>query len=272
MKKIARFFGVAASLLCACGGDVEQSPFVQFSLHQSGPITVRFGYVPGTETMIPLAIDGWAEGKPPVPIADFMCGNVGELFPNRACNIPRMIADMYRLEAQPPGGSYDDARIWQLAESMPGALTDARVVVVDGFPSFDPQLCKIDASCTLGRTTAKQNGRAAIAIFLPNLLTRAMSLRGGYPLSLYLGVMFAEIVTHELGHGAGLVNRDVGMVTPHEDTPGGTHCDNHSCIMASDPTLRTPPMWAAQRLALGPSADNGFDEHCVKDIRTASTY
>lgn len=36
---------------------------------------------------------------------------------------------------------------------------------------------------------------------------------------------------HEMGHALGLVNNGVPMVTPHQDTDHGAHCNNPDCVM-----------------------------------------
>lgn len=254
-----------------CGGSLEQSPFVKFALHSPEPIVVRIGYVPGIDTP-PMMIEGWAKDQAPIPVADYVCNNIQKLFPHKTCIVPRTLDEMYPLTSLPSDKVYDDVKIWELAESMPGAITDTRIVVVDGYPALDPKPCQNNKSCILGRTTPKQEGRPAIALFLPNILSRATYLHGGYPLSLYAGYMFATLLVHEFGHGAGLVNLDVTMSFPHEDATMGNHCDNDSCVMAPDPLNRSALTWAKQRMTDGAAADSGFDENCIQDIRTASTY
>lgn len=254
----------AALLSTACG----QSAFIEHALGGTEPIVVKIGYMPNAATL-PTTIGDWADGQAPVPIADFVCNNIAALFPNRPCVAPRTIDQMYRLQNPFPDNVYDRDEMRALGASIPGAESDLRVIVLDGKPSFDQGSCDPGTVCVLGHTTPKQEGQRVIALFFPNIMTRADYLRGGYPLSFYLGYFFAATLTHEIGHGSGLVDNDVPMVVPHEDK-NGHHCNNPSCIMAPDPINRLPSDWAQKRIMLGAAADNGFDDKCIQDIRSAS--
>lgn len=73
------------------------------------------------------------------------------------------------------------------------------------------------ASGTLGIALVQER---IIVIFSPEIVTTAAPT-------------FTEQTTtlHELGHGMGLVNNGVDMVTAHQSVEHGHHCDNPLCIM-----------------------------------------
>jgi hypothetical protein len=79
-------------------------------------------------------------------------------------------------------------------------------------------------------------------------------------------VRFVEQATiiHELGHAFGLTNNGVPMVTPHQDTEHGAHCDDDACVMyylnegASDATA-----FVTERVLGGDSIL--FDANCLAD-------
>ena len=82
------------------------------------------------------------------------------------------------------------------------------------------------------------------------------------------GRRFGEQATliHEVGHALGLVNSELTMQSPHQDSEHGAHCDEEECVM----------FWANE----GPSELIGFvqndlasgktllfDANCISDVR-----
>ena len=71
----------------------------------------------------------------------------------------------------------------------------------------------------------------------------------------------APVIVHEAGHLLGLVNNGTNMVTPHQDTAHGHHCDNEDCLM----------YWAAETdvgisdMLLGGNKPD-FDAECRDDM------
>jgi hypothetical protein len=76
----------------------------------------------------------------------------------------------------------------------------------------------------------------------------------------------ASTLVHELGHALGLVNRDVLMVTPHEDTQHSGHCMNPLCVMFWE-LERSPPAGLQGMAADFPPLD--YDDACKRDLTGA---
>jgi hypothetical protein len=76
----------------------------------------------------------------------------------------------------------------------------------------------------------------------------------------------ASTLVHELGHALGLVNRDVLMVVPHEDTQHPGHCMSPLCVMFWE-LERGPPVGLQGLSADFPPID--YDDACKHDLIAA---
>lgn len=76
-----------------------------------------------------------------------------------------------------------------------------------------------------------------------------------------LELLETSVTNHEFGHILGLVANHIDMVTPHQDSQNGHHCDNEDCLM----------YWAVETgdfvsNLVGMSAAPGLDKNCLDDI------
>jgi len=71
------------------------------------------------------------------------------------------------------------------------------------------------------------------------------------------------VMEHEFGHILGLVNNGTTMVTSHQDTPHGNHCDNRNCLMYYN--TETSDMLAN----LTGNSLPALDANCLNDLKAA---
>ncbi len=73
-------------------------------------------------------------------------------------------------------------------------------------------------------------------------------------------------IIHEMGHALGLVNNGLPLITSHQDSAHGTHCDNPKCVMYwSNEGQSSLQNFADQ--SIKNQSTVMFDDACLKDSR-----
>lgn len=99
-------------------------------------------------------------------------------------------------------------------------------------------------------------GTSSMAIFEKTI--RDFSGNIGQPATTTLET---AVIHHEFGHTLGLVNNGTKMVSGHQDSPNGAHCNNKNCLMYF--ATETSDIVGA---LLGGSVPN-LDDNCISDLR-----
>jgi hypothetical protein len=108
-----------------------------------------------------------------------------------------------------------------------------------------------------------------IAIFAETLasVSAAIQVPPALAEKLYRLVELA-VLTHEVGHQLGLVNRGLAMQSAHEEPDPGhaRHCVDEACVMYWGVGAENVGEIIRQRLVQGEEASLGFDDACLADI------
>lgn len=74
-------------------------------------------------------------------------------------------------------------------------------------------------------------------------------------------ILETTVINHEFGHILGLVNNHLSMVSNHQDTDHGHHCDNQDCLM-----YYTAETGDELSNLIGLSSAPGLDQNCLNDV------
>lgn len=270
MRNILFLSCLLVGLLGACGP--QNKLFLRHALSTSQPIVFRVGYVPGAEPQLTTKV-GEGGVAYSVTVREFICNNVRALLPGRACLFPEKLSEMRTLVPVSQNGYYTQRQIVTMARQLPGAPTDARIVILNGLLApKEITWCPTKRSCIMGLTTRVWGQPDVIAIFLPVITDLVVRNTDGFDKRLLTFYLFADLMVHEIGHLLGLVRGGVATITRHEDPQGPrNHCGNPQCVMKEGrDSYQSVRVWGRVRAKQGASADIVFGKECLWDVWAAS--
>jgi hypothetical protein len=269
MKNALPLLWLLVGLFGACGP--ENKLFLRHALHTSKPIVFQVGYVFGVE--LPLATlvgEGGAARR--ITVREFVCNNVQALLSERECLFPEKLSEMQPLIPVSHNGYYTQHQIVAMTRQLPGAPTDARIVILNGrLAPKEITWCPTKKSCIMGLTTRVWGQPDVIAVFLPVLTDLVARNTDGFDKQLLAFYLFGDLIVHETGHLLGLVRGGVAAITEHEDPRGPrNHCGNPQCVMKEGRnSYQSVRVWGRVRAKQGASADIVFGKECLWDVWSA---
>jgi hypothetical protein len=241
-----------------CSSNAQPSPTEVLS-SQFTAVTVQIAYVAGAEPYtdsFPVFGDLFRITR--VNLARLFVGT------NHTLTVPSSLDQMQRIDS-PGRTSYVDEDILVVASKhrplAPPKTATYYVVFLDGIYGPDPT--------SIGATV---HDTGVIAMFKP-VLQKSFETHTAMPTAdqtWYPRFIEQLMLSHELGHAVGLVNRGIPMRMTHEDQSHPNHCTNASCLMYWSPdALGNGPMRQAPTQPVADDALMFFGPECLADMSDA---
>lgn len=200
------------------GGGGQPTPAELFGAATS-VVRLEVDYAPGAEPYTGAAGlfgDTWALSE----------ANLGRLFQGKTLELPHTLVEMQALDDVDDGGdgAFTIDEILAIAdahrdEPSSGDLATFYGLWLDGMYADGAGAQDGVLGVSLGNT-------GVIAMFKP-----VIASTGSIAFPNLERFVEQTVLIHELGHGAGLTNNGIPMLSPHQDEAHGAHCTNDHCVM-----------------------------------------